>query len=261
MGSWARGRFGELTRTVVSGPDYLVDVLELDAAADRVLELPWHLAGELVTVDGAGPGGTWQPATLDDRFISNARAAGAKRRAARAAPPRRRLAARDPPQLRRRAAPRQRPRRAGHGGRQMFYLQRAAGPRRAARRRARCVSRGQRCPGGARQRQRDRSRYASAGPIGTTGRLEGWNIDGPAARIRLAGRRTTRPPLTLLPTRLEPPLGGAPSAREVPALDGTLDGFDDAAPLASTTKISIAGASCPMPGPRNSPPRALGQLG
>ena len=41
--SWARGRFGELSRTLVAGT-YLLDVVELDARGGSHLELPWHLA-------------------------------------------------------------------------------------------------------------------------------------------------------------------------------------------------------------------------
>lgn len=229
---WVRGKFGELTRTVVSGPDYVVDVLELDAAADRVLELPWHLAGELVTVDGAGPAGTWQAATLEDRFTS-----GAERLVRSGTPLVLRHRAGDSPlaihlsfdgELLRASGPGA----PGTAGRQMFYLQRAAG--RAAQFVAVLDASAE--GNGVRAVRVSGNVIEVDTPAGTdrhTGRLEGWNVDVPAARIRLAGRRTTRPPFQpLLPTRLEPPLGAAPTAREVLALDGTLDGFDDSAPLA-----------------------------
>src|SRR2546425_12445541 len=40
-GEWARGRgrFGEITRTIVSGPTYLLDVVELTSRTEHVLEL------------------------------------------------------------------------------------------------------------------------------------------------------------------------------------------------------------------------------
>ena len=44
---WIRARAGELTRTVILGPRWLLDVLQLDARAPRRLTLPWHFAGTL----------------------------------------------------------------------------------------------------------------------------------------------------------------------------------------------------------------------
>src|SRR5829696_7345782 len=61
---WARGRFGQLTRSVVAGPQYLVDIVELNGPTDHTLELPWHLAGEVEIT----PSGTWVPAELTDEF-------------------------------------------------------------------------------------------------------------------------------------------------------------------------------------------------
>ena len=62
---WARGRFGVVTRTVVMGERYLLDVVELAGRDERLLELPWHFAGR-----GEIGGGQWTPATLDDEFVS-----------------------------------------------------------------------------------------------------------------------------------------------------------------------------------------------
>jgi hypothetical protein len=62
--SWARGRYGEMGRTLVAG-DYLVDVVELDAADDRTIELPWHLAGR---VEMTTPG-DWTAEPWDEPFI------------------------------------------------------------------------------------------------------------------------------------------------------------------------------------------------
>lgn len=58
--AWARGRFGPLSRTLVAGPGYLLDLVELSADRDRLLELPWHLSGaiELETA------GRWVPDQL-----------------------------------------------------------------------------------------------------------------------------------------------------------------------------------------------------
>jgi heparinase II/III-like protein len=64
--SWARGRYGELTRTLVAGTTYLLDVVELSGSADRLLELPIHLGGRVEVK----PGGQWERAELADEFAS-----------------------------------------------------------------------------------------------------------------------------------------------------------------------------------------------
>jgi hypothetical protein len=64
--AWARGRYGALTRTVVSGPAYLVDVVELTGREERSVEIAWHFAGR---GDPRAPG-RWVDATLEDEFVS-----------------------------------------------------------------------------------------------------------------------------------------------------------------------------------------------
>jgi hypothetical protein len=66
--TWVRGRYGGLTRTVVSGPIYLVDVVELAGREDHTVEVPWHFAGR---GDARTPG-RWIDATLEDEFVSRA---------------------------------------------------------------------------------------------------------------------------------------------------------------------------------------------
>jgi hypothetical protein len=44
---WARARFAQMTRTIVAGQQYLVDIVELNGPADHTLELPWHVSGEV----------------------------------------------------------------------------------------------------------------------------------------------------------------------------------------------------------------------
>lgn len=62
--AWALGRFEDMARTVVAGPKYVLDVVELSAAEDHLLELPLHLGGRVEV----RPAGTWVPAELPDEF-------------------------------------------------------------------------------------------------------------------------------------------------------------------------------------------------
>jgi len=64
--AWARGRFGDLARTLVAGPHYLIDVLELTGRDDGLLELPWHFVGETEVASG----GKWVAGELQDDFVS-----------------------------------------------------------------------------------------------------------------------------------------------------------------------------------------------
>lgn len=68
-GGWSvmRGRLGDLRRTVVVGPDSVLDVLQLAAYEPHLVELPWHLAGDW-SIEG---GGQWEPAELEGDFVSS----------------------------------------------------------------------------------------------------------------------------------------------------------------------------------------------
>ena len=66
--AWVRGRFGDVTRTIVSGPDHLLDLVELSAPEPHTLELPWHLAGAWEVVSP----GRWEGAVFEDEFTSHA---------------------------------------------------------------------------------------------------------------------------------------------------------------------------------------------
>ncbi|MGN6392629.1 MAG: heparinase II/III domain-containing protein [Gemmatimonadales bacterium] len=63
--SWARGRYGEMSRTLVAGSEYLLDVVELDAPEDRTLELAWHPAGRVDVLTG----GDWSAESSDEAFL------------------------------------------------------------------------------------------------------------------------------------------------------------------------------------------------
>src|SRR5439155_839360 len=63
--AWVRGRYGEVTRTVIAGPAYVLDIVELGSRSDHVLELPWHFVGT-----GDAGGGKWTAGELVDEFVS-----------------------------------------------------------------------------------------------------------------------------------------------------------------------------------------------
>ena len=63
--AWVRGRFGNLSRSIIAGPAYVLDVVELSGADDHLLELPLHLMGN-VEIE---PAGEWGPASLPDEFV------------------------------------------------------------------------------------------------------------------------------------------------------------------------------------------------
>ena len=68
QGSWAwvRGRFNGMVRMVASGPEYLVDIVMYSGADERVLELPWHIAGR----GSVESNGHWIDAELSDEFVT-----------------------------------------------------------------------------------------------------------------------------------------------------------------------------------------------
>lgn len=63
--AWVRGRYGHLTRTVVAGPQYILDIVESSGRDAHTLELPWHPAGQSTVVTN----GTWTPDTIASEFV------------------------------------------------------------------------------------------------------------------------------------------------------------------------------------------------
>ncbi|HXI21730.1 MAG TPA: heparinase II/III family protein, partial [Gemmatimonadales bacterium] len=63
---WARGRWDRFTRTVVAGPDHLVDVLEFADDQEHQVELPLHPLGEITMLTE----GRWEPAGPGGEFLS-----------------------------------------------------------------------------------------------------------------------------------------------------------------------------------------------
>lgn len=68
-GDWstASGEWNGVKRTIVAGPRWAVDVVQLDAGSAHRLELPWHLAGE-IEVTGTGH---WESAAMGNEFTDN----------------------------------------------------------------------------------------------------------------------------------------------------------------------------------------------
>jgi hypothetical protein len=64
--AWVQARFETLRRSVVRGPGWLVDVVDMDGAAERLLELAWHFRGG---VEVQSPG-RWTPVDLEEEFVS-----------------------------------------------------------------------------------------------------------------------------------------------------------------------------------------------
>src|SRR6266702_7563949 len=64
--AWVRGRFDRLTRMIAAGPAYVVDVLVFSGEDERLLELPWHIAGRGVVETP----GRWVDDELPDEFVT-----------------------------------------------------------------------------------------------------------------------------------------------------------------------------------------------
>ena len=66
--AWVRGRTEHLSRAIIAGPEYVLDVVEFEAPEAHRCELPWHLAGSGNVITP----GRWEPAELIDEFVSGA---------------------------------------------------------------------------------------------------------------------------------------------------------------------------------------------
>ena len=215
---WARGRAAGLTRTLIVGPRYLLDVLELDDPGPHRTDLPWHLQGE-VTVTSPG---RWHPAELGGPFV-----AGAERFApalpgpvaitSKSGAESLSLLVSMEGELWRVVA---------HGA--PFFLARREGVG------ARFVSVLSRDPVHGLTVSGDVIEVDVGGKKDAHRRhLDGWNVDTGGGRVTLRGRREEAPPLRPFLTLDQPPpaTGAALLVDGPPALDGTLDGFDRSEPL------------------------------
>ncbi|HEY6159396.1 MAG TPA: heparinase II/III family protein [Gemmatimonadales bacterium] len=226
--AWVRGRYGELTRTVIAGPAYILDMVELGSRADHLLELPWHFAGT-----GQVVGGTWAAAELVDEFVSRV-----ERFVPDHAGPVSLEFAEGPAQLKAfllfegellRAEGPGRPRAAG---RATFYLVRATG------RGARFITVLEPLGGSALvQGVRAHGSVIEVDTVQGTHRHTatpgGWEVATGAGRVRLGGGREPEPPFAPLLEldRPKPAIAAALRVTDAPPLDGTLEGFDTSEPL------------------------------
>ena len=249
--AWVRGRFGDLARTVVLGPGYLLDLIELNGREERLLELPWHLAGK-AEARGVAGGGRWEAATLADRFVTaveryapdaadrvvllESGASGAAL-TVRLMGPGSVLRAMGPG-LPDAPAPR------------AFFVQQASG------RSLRGLAVVEFGPAGS--LVLELRAQGDAIEVRTTAGVDrhqpsdrGWTIVTASQRITLAGKRSPEPPEELF-FNLEPPTRPSAVALRVdtpPALDGTLDGFDMESPLSLELEDQYRRSEEPYAGP------------
>ncbi|PYO67399.1 MAG: hypothetical protein DMD71_07550 [Gemmatimonadetes bacterium] len=247
--AWVRGRWGPLNRAVVSGPAYLVDVIELTGGEERLLELPYHLAGRGdVTLPGR-----WEPGELADEFVSRVERFVPEGRDAvpiviehAAAGARLTLHLGSAAELLRAEGPGV----PGSGSQATFYLLRVRG------RNARLVAvlepttgetavHGMTVAGGAVEitTAKGVERHHDDGTS--------WRVQTPAGTVQLAGPVESEPPfkpiLEIDPAR--PPTGAAYRVAHPPALDGTLEGFDLSEPLRLDAEDQYRRAEEPYVGP------------
>ena len=227
---WARGRFGDLSRTLLAGPQYLLDVVELSAAEEHLLELPLHLRGQ-VEVQTAG---SWEATQLPDDFAQQAE----------------RYRPQNPGELILSACGQsgasltvhlafegdllraQGPGAPGEAGLTPFYLIRSRGKSL----RLTSVlepSTGRSAVSAVRDTGHGLEVETEQGIDHHVGTVEGWEVRGPAGVTRLAGLRHSPKPFVPL-IQHERPLAARAAALPVfdpPPLDGSLEGFDCSEPL------------------------------
>ncbi|MDQ3222077.1 MAG: heparinase II/III family protein, partial [Gemmatimonadota bacterium] len=244
---WVRGRFGDLVRTLVAGPGYLLDVVALAGTEDHVLELPWHLSGRAEVVSS----GDWAPGELPDEFVRLVErfvpASGAPL-LLRSVGPKATMSlhlASDGELLRAVG-----PGAPGAAGPAPFFVVRTRGKN------LRVVSvlettiiepivRAVRVIGAAIEVE------TTAGVDRHAATVEGWEIHTPAGIRRLGGGRRTEAPFQPLIShdRRLMTTGLALQVFEAPALDGTLDGFEPGEPLQLDHEDQYRRSEDPYAGP------------
>ena len=247
--AWARGSYGDLTRTVVSGPAYVLDVVELATREEHLLELPWHFAG---SGDVTSPGG-WSDALLAGDFVTRVErfvpSAGGPIRLELAAGGRRLSAvfAFEGELVRAEA-----PGRPGSGAREPFYVARARS------RAVRVVTVLEPVAEEATVRRVEAQGdvievHTVRGVHRHTPATRGWQVALDATRAQLAGERVPEPPFEPLLEldRPTPALGVALRVDQSPPLDGSLDGFDTSEPLRLELEDQYRRSEEPYAGPED----------
>jgi hypothetical protein len=243
---WARGRFGDLSRTLVAN-SYLLDLVELNGPDERTLELAWHPEGRVEVVTAGG----WTGDRLDDPFVEQVeRFTGSTEHGvvlrAHADGALLTLHLRFEGGLLRASGPG----RPGGVPRAPFYLVRTRG------RASRLVSVLESSRGA--PTVRDVSIEGEVVVVETVNGAdrhaavpEGWEITSAAGTVRLGGLRREPAPMKPLidrdrPARAE---GTALHVSAPPALDGSLDGFDASAPMALDYEDQYRRSEEPYGGP------------
>jgi hypothetical protein len=248
---WVRGHADAFSRTVITGPRYVLDIMELDAPGKHRTELPWHFSGDVkVTAPG-----NWEPAPATSPFVS-----GVERFAPGVRGPitmdlslgDARLAVRmalDGELMRARAAGAP-----GTPGTPSFFVACRDGVG------ARFVTVISREPVTTLALSGDVVEIVQPGGTDTHRRhLDGWNVDTPTGRVALRGGRERperpRPFLDLdPPPRAE---GAALRLDAAPALDGSLTGFDLSEPLRLDFEDQYRRSEEPYGGPDDLAARAF----
>jgi heparinase II/III-like protein len=228
--AWARGRYGDVSRTLVAGPHYLLDVVQLSSAEDHMLELPVHLSGQVEV----SPPGNWVAADLPDEFAHQAEryrpanSGSIVLHACGPSGPTLSLHLAHQGELLRALAPGA----PGSTGPVPFYLIRGHGQN------VRMITVLE--PGSGHSVIREVRAGDNTIEIETARGLdqhvatvEGWEIQNPAGVTRLEGLRRQPKPFQPLVQRDRPLVAQAVALQiaEAPALDGSMEGFDPAEPL------------------------------
>ena len=245
--TWVRGRYGDLTRTVVAGPSYLLDVVELAAAEDHVLELPWHVSGPVEVK----PAGKWIAAELPDEFahqverfvpgsdepvVLSSCGRGSATLSIHVSSDGELLRALGP------GAP-------GSSEPARFYVVRGRG------RGLRLISVLESTTGEPIVRRVRASGAAievetTSGVDRHLGTVEGWEVRGSTATVRLRGSRRVEAPFEPLLLKDRPLINHALALQiaEAPPLDGSLDGFDESEPFQLDHEDQYRRTEEPYPG-------------
>ncbi len=241
---WVRGRWDGMSRTVVSGPGHLLDVVQLGAESEVLLELPWHLPEGIGVVSA----GRWEDDAIDDEFVRDVTrfvpaGPGPILLRGEVAGVTFSMAFAFEGELLRGMAPGV----PGSAAPAPFFLQRVRGRGAML---AAALSTGMPISGLAVQG----GTIIIETPAGSETHswlTEGWEITSAERRIRLMGMRPRAVHFEPLITRPRPNVERAtvPFVPEPPPLDGSLGGFDDAYPIALDHEDQYRRSEEPFAGP------------